>query len=406
MKILIVADAYPPEISSAGHLMKELAQGLSNRKHSVTVVTSYPRHYLDTEAQKKTIDLVSFEENIKVIRTKTLPLRKVNFLLRGFSQIILPFLFFKQIKKNIKEELDIAVIYSPPILLGLLSKKIKKRYKAKTVLNVQDIFPQNAIDLGILKNKALIKLFELIEKKSYQEADLITFNSEGGREFLIQKKNLDPKKIITLPNWIDPEPYLDLKQEISFRKEYQLENKFIFLFAGIMGPAQGLEFLIEVALKVSDIKEIVFLLVGDGMEKEKIEKKVREYNLSNVIVKPFVPKEKYPYLVRDADAGIVCLSSKNKTPFLPGKFLGYLIAGKPIVAFLNKESDGFSLIKKAECGYATTSDNLEEAQLIIRKIYNKKEKNFGLKGKEYALENLTAKKCIEKLEKIFNEMIS
>ncbi len=405
MKILIVADIYPPEVSSAANLMQELAQGLKKRGHKITVATSYPRHYLTEALKGKKFQIFSDEGGIDVIRIKVLPHHKVNFIIRGISQLTLPFLFFVKIKKFIKE-IDAVIVYSPPLPLALVGGMIKQRYGAKFILNIQDIFPQNAIDLGVLKgwkNKPAVWLFEWLEKKIYKEADKITFHSEGGRKFLIEKKGVPAEKIITLPNWIDLTPYQNLTRDISFRKQWNLKGKFIFLFAGIMGPAQGLDFLIEVAKEVSDIKDIVFLLVGDGMEKEKIEKMIRNYSLDNVIIKPFVSKEDYLYLVKEADVGVICLSNKNKTSFVPGKVLGYMAASRPIVAFLNQESDAFEVINKAGCGYAIEASDLDKAIEIIRKIYNEKNKlkALGDKGLKYALHNFTIDVCLNKLEKLF-----
>jgi len=406
MTILIVADVYPPEVSSAANLMAELAQGLKKRGHKITVVTSYPRHYLTSEAKEKVFDIFSRENGIDVLRVKVLAHHKVNFIFRGISQLTLPFIFFAHIKKFVKDKIDVVIVYSPPLPLALVGVKVKKKYGAKFILNLQDIFPQNAIDLGILKgwkHKPAIWLFEWMEKTAYKNADKITFHSEGGRRFLIERKGVPEEKIITLHNWIDLAPYQNLTKNISFRKQWNLQNKFIFLFAGIMGPAQGLEFLIEVAKEVSDIKDIVFLLVGDGMKKEKIEKMIKDYSLNNVIIKPFVSKEDYPYLVKEADVGVVCLSSKNKTSFVPGKVLGYMAASRPIVAFLNQESDAFELINKAGCGYTIEASDLDKAIEIIRKIYNEKNKlkALGDKGLKYALHNFTIDVCLNKLEKLF-----
>ncbi|MEK7062114.1 MAG: hypothetical protein AAB940_00005, partial [Patescibacteria group bacterium] len=113
--------------------------------------------------------------------------------------------------------------------------------------------------------------------------------------------------------------------------------------------------------------------------------------------------EEYPYLVKDFDVGFVCLSSDNKTSFVPGKILGYMAASKPILAFLNKESDGFTALKEANCGYAANSDNLEEAEKITRKIYAEKDKlkEMGENGFKYASDNLTVAAVVEKLEKLF-----
>jgi len=401
--ILIIADIYPPEVSSAAHLMKELAEGLKKRGHNIWVITTYPRYYLPKELEAQKFELFSDEIGIKVIRVKTPPLKKVNFIIRGIFQLLLPFLFFQKAKKLIKEKVDVVIIYSPPLPLATIGIKIKKYFGAKFILNIQDIFPKNAVDLGVLKNKLLVRFFEVIEKNVYKDADLITFHSEGGRRFLIERKGVPATKIITLPNWIDLAPYQNLTKDMFFRKQWDLQKKFIFLFAGIMGPAQGLDFLIEIAKKVSSIKDIVFLLVGDGMEKEKIQKMIRNYALSNVMVKPFVSKDDYPYLAKEADVGLVCLSSKNKTAFVPGKVLGYMAASKPIVAFLNQESDGFEVIREAKCGYAVRAGDLDKAIEIVEKIYNEKDKlkELGNNGFKYALNNFAIDVCLDKLEELF-----
>jgi len=403
MNILIVADVYPPEISSASHLMQELAEGLAQRGHQISVATSYPRYYLEGSKKNENLKTFSLENNVNVIRIKTLPLHKVNFIVRGISQLTLPLLFFKKIKRFIKGKIDVVIVYSPPLPLGLVGGKVKRYYNSKFILNIQDIFPQNAIDLSVLRNKILVKFFELMEKKIYRNADKIVFHSEGGRNFLIKEKKIPPEKIVAISNWINVDFYQNLKKDISFKEKYGLKNKFIFLFAGILGPAQGLVFLIKVAKEVSEIKDIVFLLVGDGMEKEKIRETIKDYSLTNVIIKPFVSKEDYPYLLKDVDVGIVCLSNKNKTPFTPGKFLGYLAGGLPIVAFLNRGSDGFSLVEKAKCGYAVESNDVNKAVKIIKKMYGEKEKikEFGKKGLNYARNNLTIDICLKKFENLF-----
>jgi glycosyltransferase involved in cell wall biosynthesis len=401
--ILIIADIYPPEVSSAAHLMKELAEGLKKRGHNIWVITTYPRYYLPKELEDQKFELFSDESGIRVIRVKTPPLKKVNFIIRGIFQLLLPFLFFQQARKSIKGKLDVVIVYSPPLPLARIGIKIKKYFGAKFILNIQDIFPQNAVDLKILKNKLLIRFFEVIERNVYKSADLITFHSEGGRRFLIEKKSVPATKIVTLPNWIDLAPYQNLTKDISFRKQWNLQKKFIFLFAGIMGPAQELDFLIKIAKEFSSIKDIVFLLVGDGMEKEKIERMIRNYDLTNVIMKPFVSKDDYPYLAKEADVGLVCLSSKNKTAFVPGKILGYMTASKPLVAFLNQESDAFEVIREAKCGYAVKAGDLDKAVEIVRKIYNEKDKlkELGNNGFKYALNNFTIDVCLNKLEKLF-----
>ena len=128
-----------------------------------------------------------------------------------------------------------------------------------------------------------------------------------------------------------------------------------------------------------------------------------EYSLENVIFKPFVSKDEYPELVKDADVGLVCLSSMNKTPVVPGKILGYMAASIPVVAFLNKESDGHQIIKDADCGYSEISDNVEKTVETIKKIYNERNrlKEYGENGFSYVKENFERNACINRLEEIF-----
>ncbi len=398
-----MADIYPPEVSSAAHLMQEFAEGLKKRGHNIWVLTSYPRHYLPKNS-RKVLAGVQEENSVNVIRAKTLPLHKVHFFIRGISQLLLPFLFFWAAKKIIKEKIDVVIVYSPPLPLALIGGVIKRRLKAKFILLLEDIFPQNAIDLGILSGwskKPAVWLFEAIERRVYRDADAITFHSEGGRKFLIEHKKIPPEKIVTIPNWVDLDFYSRPSRSETFRGQWSLTGKFVFLFGGILGPAQGLEFLVEAARNVTDLKDVVFLLVGDGMEKTKIESLVASYGLSNVIVKPFVTKDDYASLVQEADVGLVCLSAKNATPFIPGKFLGYLAAGKPVLAFLNKESDGFTLVKNAQCGMATIAGDLETAVQAVRHMEHERGSldQQGRNGLEYAKRYLSLDVCLDVFEK-------
>jgi len=403
--ILIIADSYPPEVRSAAQLMKDLAEGLIEKKHSVWVATSYPKYNLaDSEKTEKIswAEVIN-EDGVKVLRIKTLPHHKVNFIIRGIAQILMPYIFFHKIKKNIKEKIDTVIIHSPPLPLTITAYKVKKFYSAKYILNLHDIFPQNAVDLGILKkwkHWPVIWIFERMEKNAYKNADLIIVPSNEHKKFIEEKRNVSKEKTQVVYHWIDSEPFLKAKKTGRFRKLYNLENKFIFLFAGVLGPSQGLDLVIRIADKIKDNQDIVFLFVGDGSEKKRLIKMVEDLGLKNVIFKPFVSLEEYPELVKDCDVGIISLSTKNKTPAVPAKILGYMAAAIPVVAFLHKESEGLLIVKEAKCGYGAVSSDEEEALEIILKIYNEKEKlkEYGENGLKYLLENMEKKVCVAKFE--------
>ena len=402
MNILLVTDAYPPEIRSISYMMQELAEELVIRGHKVTVATCQSQYNLSVEDMEKKFDTFAVERNVGVIRVKTPPHHNVSFIRRGISQLMLPHLFLKKIKKISNEKIDAVIVYSPPLPLSMLGTKIKKLYGAKYLLCVQDIFPQNAIDLGIMKNKLLIKYFERMERNAYKNADKVTSYTKSSKKFLIEKRGVPEEKVETVYNWIDTDTFENAKTTGIFREKYSLKNKFIFLFPGVLGPSQNLEFIINVARRTTELQDICFLFVGDGTEKKKLQKMVEEYNLQNVRFESFVSQKEYPSLVKDMDVGLICLSCKNKTPVIPGKILGFMAGSIPIIAFLNKESDAHGIINEAQCGYSTISDDEEKAATLVRKIFSEKNRlvQYGRSGYNYVTKYFSRKACIDKIEQL------
>jgi glycosyltransferase involved in cell wall biosynthesis len=402
--ILIITDSYPPEIRSAALLMKNLADGLKDKGRNVWVATSEPKYNL-VEGEAAVLPKVADENGVKVLRIKTLPRHKVNFMSRGISQLLMPYIFFSAIKKNIKEKVDVAIVHSPPLPLTITAYKVKKFYGAKYVLNLHDIFPQNAIDLGVLKkwkHWPAIRLFERMEKNAYKNSDLIVVPSNEHKKFIEEKRNVPKGKTQVIPHWIDSEPFIKAQKTGRFRKLYGLENKFIFLFGGVLGPSQGLDLFIRIAAQIKENKDIVFLFVGDGSAKGNLINMAKELKLENVVFKPFVSLEEYPELVKDCDVGIISLTAQNTTPAVPAKILGYMAAAIPVAAFLHKESEGLKIVKEARCGYGAVSDDEEKAREIILKMYNEKErmKEYGENGLKYLLANMEKKVCADKFEKL------
>lgn len=404
MNILLVTDSYPPEIRSASHLMQELAEYLQNLGHSIYVATSYPQYNLSQNAAIVELPEYTNENDIKVLRVKTLPHHKVNFIIRGIAQLTMPHLFYRKIKKHIKDNIDIVIVYSPPLTLASIGKKMKSKYSARSLLSIQDIFPQNAIDLGVLNNKFLIWFFEHIEKEMYKACDKLIVHSEGNRRFMISRKNQPESKTHVIHNWIDTSFFANASRTGKFRSSYGLtDSDFVILFAGVIGPSQGLDIIIEAAAKVKHKKNIRFLFVGDGTEKSRLQRMADDFGLSNVVFAPFVSKKDYPALVKDSDIGLVCLTSKNKTPVVPGKILGYMAAGIPILAFLQKESDGHSLINQANCGYTAISDNPEGVAQLTLDVYERRQElpQLGTNGQKFVTQEFSIEKAIEKLTELF-----
>ncbi len=400
MKILIITNSYPPEIRSTSHLMYELAQDLNEKGHRVTVLTSFPGYNLADPNDSSGLSEVEDENGILVLRARTMPLKKVNYLRRGMAELALPYNFHKLLAKS--DELrtfDAVWVFSPPLPLGLLGGWIRRLSSCPLLLNAQDIFPQNGIDLGIITNPALIFAYERMENIAYQLSDYILVHSEQNRDFLIQKKEVPESKVVMQYNWVDVDTFDQAKRTGRFRSAYGLDSQVVVLFGGVFGPSQGLEAILEVAEHFKNDSDLAFLLVGDGSQKDKLQAMAREKSLSNVLFKPFVSKEDYPSLVKDADIGLACLAPEVKTPVVPGKIQGYMAAGVPIWGILNKESDGHGLVKEAGAGRTVNAGDTQGAVQALSELKENPElrKDLGRAGHEYAVRNLDKSQTIQNI---------
>ena len=225
MKLLIISEQYLPSIRSGSLLINDLIKKLISRNHDITLITSTLN--IKKEPEKKI-------SNFNIIRLKTFSYNKNNFILKGLNQISF---FFKVLFLSIinSKKFDKIFIYSPPVFLGLIYLFLTK----PKIINIQDIFPQNAIDLGILKNSVLIFFLRFIEKVIYRNSDKIIVNSYNAQKYLINKNPKLKNKIIFNFNW-------SKSDKIKARIERKKNKIFKFIFGGSIGPSQNLKEILDV----------------------------------------------------------------------------------------------------------------------------------------------------------------
>ena len=401
MKILLVTDSYPPEIRSASHLMLELAQELHARGHNTTVITTWPEYNLDQSVTKRAFQELENEHGISVIRVKTLPHHNVNYLVRGLAQLLMPWQFLCKLKQY-KVNPDAVVVYSPPLPLALVGSWLRKK-GIRNILNVQDLFPQNAIDLGILRSPIQIKLFKALERYAYKTADIVTVHSEGNQRMLLAQNPTIKNKLQILHNWVDIGHHdvdHSKSEKVDFRKRWSIEHRHVAVFAGVMGPSQYLELILDVAERLQHQTDLLFLLVGDGKARPQLEQIAKAKGLSNVRFEGFVSRDDYPQLLAACTIGLVCLSPQNQTPVVPGKILGHMAAGLPVAAFLHANSDGHQLLEAAKCGIAANSADVEACVTAMETLISLTDemKMLGANGRDYANMHFSKERCVSALE--------
>lgn len=405
MHILIISDAYPPETRSSSQLMKDLASGLKKEGHRITVITSMPASF-NVENNHKILEEASIEKGTKIIRTKIFPHHNVNLIQKGIAQFLLPILYSFMVKKHVKEKIDVIWLHMPPLTLTITARIIKKQTGAKFILNLHDFFPQNAIDLGILKNKLLIWYFKALEIKALKNADLIVVPSIKHCDFLINNYQINKNIIYIIPHWVETSIFDKAKNTGFFRKKLGLEGKFIFVFGGIMGPSQGLGVFIRIAEKLKKFPDIAFLFVGEGSHKTKLIKLAHQKKLNNITFSPIIPFQRYPSLLKECDVGILSLKTSNTTPILPAKIIGYMASGLPILAFLSKNSSGIEIVKSANCGLASSSSNEHKLLKLTKQIYLEKTKliSYQQNGIRYAKKHFSKTSSIKLISKLIKSI--
>jgi len=402
MKVLLLAVSYPPVLNSAARLFSELAEGLVAHGHEVTVLTTFPERYLSDKdaAAADTIPARETIGGIDVHRLRKLGLPKHVPLLRGLEHVMYGFQYF-MLGRGLSHH-DVVIAYSPPPPLAVSAVGLACRWRGASIVNVQDLYPQSAIDLGLLKNRWLIGFGSRMERWIYLHADAITVYSEGNRDYVI-KHGVNPEKVYVIPNWIDLEKYKSGPLKNEFRSSYSLEDAFILSYAGIMGFAQGLEDVLRAAVRLErEIPNFSLVLVGSGVESPKLTRLSEELGLKKVLFIPHLPETEYIALLQASDVSLVTLSKKLRTPTVPGKLSCIMAVGRPAACSIASTCDAQKIVEGSGsgiCADAGDPDALAEAVLRLYRSPAIREE-MGRKGRIYAENHFDRDRCIEQYDRL------
>lgn len=381
MNILILCESFPPEINSISSLYGELVTELAAQGHNIRVVTRTPRTYLSEDATIETA--IANHPRVSVKRIRILPARRTLMPLRLMEQLTTSARMFIEGLRGFKP--DAILVYSPPLPYILPAILLKWIRNAPIILNVQDLYPQTAIDLGYFKNPLLRKMSRMLESLAYKSASRIIVHSDGNKNYVVNRGTSEVK-ISAIPNWIDTEKIQPEGRNNSFSNKHELGDKFVVSFAGVLGLAQGLDVVLKAAEHLKTEPDILFLLVGDGAMKERIEQSVRHLALTNIKLLPMQPPDEYPNILSASDVCLVTLDGRLKTPVVPGKLQAIMAAGRPVLASVAVEGDVPKIINQAGCGVIAEGGNSTELANAILSMMNDKStlQTMGENGRSYA----------------------
>ncbi len=349
--------------------------------------------------------IVESDDRFVLLRIKTGNLQKTSFIKKGIATLQVSKQFKKGIKKHLPSvKFDLILYSTPPITLYDTIKYLKKRDKAKTLLLLKDIFPQNAIDIGVLKKSGLkgiiYRYFRKKEKKLYAVSDYIGCMSKANVNYLLlNNPELDTTKIAIVPNSIELQDIsLNSDDRIAMRNKYGIpQDKIVFVYGGNLGKPQNVPFIIDCLKSQLDNEKVFFLIVGDGTEYHLFEEFASGDNLCNVKVMKRLPRDDFDMMLAACDVGMIFLDDRFTIPNYPSRLLSYMQAGIPVIACTDANTDVGRDIVDGGFGWWCESNNTEKFAELIQEICACERNAMGEAAKEYLREHFNVADVYSKI---------
>ena len=407
-RILIYSLVFSPDSVSTAYLYNDLALGFKKKGYKVTVLSSTPHYNLTEESldkqplQKKFFGLIytSLFNGIKVYH---IPLKKYkNHLVRILSFIywhIASFTIGLFLKKP-----DIILSPSPPLTNGLVAILLAKIKGAKSIYNVQEIYPDLLINLGYLTNKIVIKLLKKIEKWVYNGSNIIT-TIDIQFYNIIKSRIRNEGKLQLVPNFVDTQLY-STKSSTPLPKEFiKREGYTNMLYAGNIGLAQEWDLILKLAKEVSDHK-ITIWIIGEGAKKSYLESQIKKYHLNNVNLLPYYDRKFMPAINIFADIHFIAMNRSVEKYGFPSKVYSIMASSKPMLVVSSEQTPIVSFLKKVNAALLVTDHSLNSFKRELLKLHNSLDlrNKLGANGRQEIKKKFSKQVVIEQYIRLFNKL--
>ncbi len=389
-EVAIISINYHPEPTGISVYSTGTAEFLAGQGHAVTAFTAFPYYPAWSKRREDHGRLYHSEriEGVRVVRCyvyvpqRPTALRRIAHELSFVLSVALRYLFDRRFA--------VTVIVSPPLALGLVLGAIAKLKGSRTVLHVQDLQPDAAIDLGMLKPGRLTRLLFWLERSGYRLSDRISTISNAMRA-RIESKGQFADKTFLFKNWAGGTFVKPMSAPKSLKSEWGLLDKFVVLYSGNMGVKQGLDSLLVAAHQLQAHPDIALVLVGDGGEKPALEARARKLGLNNLHFEQPVAREQLGRLLAAADISVITQKSGIKDLVLPSKLGNILTSRRPLVVQAELDSELGRIVSDNECGLVIAP---EDGEALARAILSLQAQphlcsEMAQRGAEFAAQHLS-----------------
>lgn len=399
----MIEQHFYPEIAAAGQLLLDLCEDLVTAGYTVKVITGNPTE-IPKEKQKRNVLRKENYKGIEIIRLRNTTFSKYRMIGRVLNYLTFHFLVYLNVL--FCERPDLIFVSSTPPFISFSGLVLKIFKGSKVIYNVQDLFPDLAVELGKLKNRQFIgflkKLSELIVRKVDKVIVVGEYMERKIRAELLRETSESASAndhIITIQNWADGNKLKVLEDKEAennyLKKKWGLEGKFVVLYSGNIGYLHEFDTIIAAAesLAKEGTREIVFVFIGEGIKKSYIKEKVRRKELNNVLFFPYQPREMLTYSLGLANVSLVTLEKGFEGMVVPSKIYGILASGRPVIAVVGGESEIVEIIREGKCGRVIKIGDYQALTDGIMGYYKdrKKCRADGLNGRRYFEEKFDRK---------------
>jgi len=377
MRLAIIADTFPPLRISGAVQMRDLVRQFAAEGHEPTVIVPTPGLGQGWSIER--------DGRITVLRVRTLPTKDVSYVRRAIAEMLLPHILIRALRKSgvATDCFDGVIWYAPTIFLGPIVRWIRKRSGCGTYLILRDIFPEWAVDMGIMRRGPAYHFFKWVERRQYAQADCIGVQTPANLAYLERwEASGDGRSLEVLQNWLSEAPLVACRIDVS---KTPLRGRKIFVYSGNMGVAQGMDVFLDLASAMKDRRDAGFIFVGRGSDAARFAARAERERLDNVLFHDEIEPSEIPGLLAQCHAGIVALDPRHKSHNIPGKFLTYMQAGLPVLARINPGNDLEGLIRDENVGRVCCGGDADALRNLAEQVLDDRTLLDGVSGRARAL---------------------
>jgi colanic acid biosynthesis glycosyl transferase WcaI len=355
VRILVITPFYAPDLGPSAALYEMLCEELVRLGHEVSVISAVP-HYPSGRVSDDFKGSLVQRENRRGVAVTRVWVPSVNRSRLG--QRLLSFLCYQllAVSVGIGRRYDVLIASNPSfevalplLLLGFVRRK-------RVIYSVHEIYPDVGIKLGIFRHSTVIRFVEWMERFCCNRATYTRVISEGYKRTL-EGKGLPSSKLAVIWDWIDTDFIRPLPRHNAFSAQWGLDDVFVVMYAGNIGPTQGLESVVEAAQLLANESSIRFVFVGDGAAKSGLKQLAESKGLKNTLFIPFQSREMLPQVLATADVSLVTLKTNLGSDSVPSKLYSILASGRPVIAAVDLHSDTSMLVRESRCGAVVEAEN-------------------------------------------------